>query len=97
MLKPLHDRVVLRRLDSEEKTPGGIVIPDNAKEKPQRGRVVAVGDGRRDDHGVRIPVDVREGDVVLFAKYSGSEVKLGGIDHLIVVESEILAIVERAS
>ncbi|MGI6247138.1 MAG: co-chaperone GroES [Pseudochelatococcus sp.] len=91
--RPLHDRVVLRRVDSEEKTKGGIIIPDTAKEKPQEGIVVAVGLGARDEDGERITPDVKEGDRVLFGKWSGTEVKIDGEDLLIVKESDILGII----
>jgi chaperonin GroES len=92
-LKPLHDRIVEKRLEEEEKTKGGIIIPDTAKEKPQQGKVVAVGPGRRDD-GKVFPLDVKEGDTVLFGKYSGTEIKLGGEEHLILREEDVLGIVE---
>ena len=91
--RPLHDRVVVRRLDSEEKTKGGIIIPDTAKEKPQEGEVVAVGAGARDDSGKLVPLDVKAGDRVLFGKWSGTEVKLDGQDLLIMKESDIMGIV----
>lgn len=92
-IRPLHDRVLIKRIDEEEKTKGGIIIPDSAKEKPQEGRVVAVGMGRHDD-GKLIPLDVKVGDRILFSKYSGSEVKIEGEEHLIVKEDEILGILE---
>lgn len=92
-IRPLHDRVLIKRLTEEEKTKGGIIIPDSAKEKPQEGRVVAVGKGRLDD-GKVIPLDVRAGDKILFSKYSGNEVKLEGEEHLILKEEEILGILE---
>jgi chaperonin GroES len=91
--RPLHDRVVVRRLESEEKTKGGIIIPDSAKEKPQEGEVVAVGPGARDESGKLVPLDVKEGDRVLFGKWSGTEVKIDGQDLLIMKESDILGIV----
>ncbi|MCU0832554.1 MAG: co-chaperone GroES [Rhizobiaceae bacterium] len=91
--RPLHDRVVVRRLDSEEKTKGGIIIPDTAKEKPQEGEVVAVGAGARDDNGKVIALDVKAGDRILFGKWSGTEVKLDGTDYLIMKESDIMGIV----
>jgi chaperonin GroES len=91
--RPLHDRVVVRRLESEEKTKGGIIIPDTAKEKPQEGEVVAVGPGARDESGKLVPLDVKEGDRVLFGKWSGTEVKIDGQDLLIMKESDILGIV----
>ncbi|WP_306120854.1 MULTISPECIES: co-chaperone GroES [unclassified Roseitalea] len=90
--RPLHDRVVVRRVESEEKTAGGIIIPDTAKEKPQEGEVVAVGPGGRDDDGDLIPMDVKAGDRVLFGKWSGTEVKLNGEDVLIMKESDIMGV-----
>ena len=90
--KPLHDRVVVRRIDSEEKTAGGIIIPDIAKEKPQQGEVVAVGPGARDEDGERIAMDVSAGDRVLFGKWSGTEVKIDGEDLLIMKESDIMGV-----
>lgn len=92
--RPLHDRLLVQRLDGEEKTRGGIIIPDTAKEKPQQGRVLAVGPGRRDDKGEVIPLDVRTGDKVLFAKYAGTEIKIDGDDRIILREDDILAIVD---
>ena len=92
--RPLHDRVVVRRLDSEEKTKGGIIIPDTAKEKPQEGEVVAVGPGARDETGKLVELAVKAGDRVLFGKWSGSEVKIDGEELLIMKESDILGIVE---
>jgi chaperonin GroES len=91
--RPLHDRVVLRRLEGEEKTKGGILIPDTAKEKPQEGEVVAVGPGARDESGNIVPLDVKAGDRVLFGKWSGTEVKIDGQELLIMKESDILGIV----
>lgn len=91
--RPLHDRVVVRRVDSEAKTAGGIIIPDTAKEKPQEGEVVAVGSGARDDAGKLIELDVKAGDRVLFGKWSGTEVKLGGEDLLIMKESDIMGVI----
>ncbi|UXN02716.1 MULTISPECIES: co-chaperone GroES [unclassified Bartonella] len=90
--RPLHDRVVVRRVESEEKTAGGIIIPDSAKEKPQEGEVVAVGAGVRDENGKVAALDVKAGDRVLFGKWSGTEVKLGGEDLLIMKESDIMGI-----
>ncbi|MEQ8400896.1 MAG: co-chaperone GroES [Roseitalea porphyridii] len=90
--RPLHDRVVVRRVESEEKTVGGIIIPDTAKEKPQEGEVIAVGPGGRDDDGDLIPMDVKAGDRVLFGKWSGTEVKLNGEDLLIMKESDIMGV-----
>jgi chaperonin GroES len=92
-LKPLADRVVVRKLEAEEKTAGGIVLPDTAKEKPQQGEVLAVGPGRVDDKGTRIPMEVKKGDKVLFAKYSGTEVKYEGVEYLILAERDLLAII----
>jgi chaperonin GroES len=92
-IRPLHDRILVKRVSAEEKTPGGIIIPDNAKEKPVEATVVAVGDGARDKDGVRIPLDVKTGDRVLFAKYSGAEVKLEGEDHMILREDDVLAVI----
>jgi chaperonin GroES len=95
-IKPLADRVVVKRLDEEEaKSPGGIIIPDTAKEKPQKGIVVAVGPGRLDEKGNRIPMEVKVGDKVIFAKYAGSEVKIGGEEYLIMREDDILAVIEE--
>ncbi len=91
--RPLHDRVVVRRVDSEEKTAGGIIIPDTAKEKPSEGEVIAVGAGARDEAGKLVPLDVKAGDRVLFGKWSGTEVKLNGEDLLIMKESDIMGIV----
>ena len=90
--RPLHDRVVLERIDAEEKTAGGIIIPDTAKEKPQQGKVVAVGPGGRDEAGKLIPIDVKTGDRVLFGKWSGTEVKIDGIEYLIMKESDIMGV-----
>ena len=91
--RPLHDRVVVRRLESEEKTKGGIIIPDTAKEKPQEGEIVSVGSGARDDNGAIQPLDVKAGDRVLFGKWSGTEVKIDGEDLLIMKESDIMGVV----
>ena len=93
--RPLHDRVVVRRLDAEEKTAGGIIIPDTAKEKPSQGEVIAVGPGGRDESGKLIPIDVREGDRVLFGKWSGTEVKIDGKDLLIMKESDIMGVLDE--
>jgi chaperonin GroES len=92
-LKPLADRVVVKKLEAEEKTAGGIVLPDTAKEKPQQGEVLAVGPGRVDDKGNRVPLEVKQGEKILFAKYSGTEVKHEGVEYLILSERDILAIV----
>jgi chaperonin GroES len=91
--RPLHDRVVVKRLEGEEKTKGGIIIPDTAKEKPQEGKVIAVGPGGRDESGKLIPLDVKAGDRVLFGKWSGTEVKVDGEDLLIMKESDIMGVV----
>ncbi len=93
--RPLHDRVVVRRLDSEEKTKGGIIIPDTAKEKPQEGEIVAVGPGGRDDSGKIVSLDVKKGDRVLFGKWSGTEVKIDGQDLLIMKESDIMGVMAK--
>jgi len=90
--RPLHDRVVVKRIDAEEKTAGGIIIPDTAKEKPQQGEVVAVGPGGRDESGKLIPLDVKAGDRVLFGKWSGTEVKIDGVEYLIMKESDIMGV-----
>jgi chaperonin GroES len=92
--RPLHDRVLVRRIDADEKTAGGIIIPDTAKEKPQRGEVIAVGGGSRTDKGEIVPSDLKVGDEVLFGKWSGTEVKIDGEDLLIMKESDILGVVE---
>jgi len=94
--RPLHDRVLVRRIDADEKTAGGIIIPDTAKEKPQRGEVIAVGAGSRTEDGKLTPLDVKVGDEVLFGKWSGTEVKIDGEDLLIMKESDILGIIESA-
>ncbi|GAB4471451.1 MAG: co-chaperone GroES [Erythrobacter tepidarius] len=91
--RPLHDRVVVRRIEADTKTAGGIIIPDTAQEKPSEGEVIAIGDGARDDDGDRIPLDVKVGDRVLFGKWSGTEVKINGEDLLIMKESDIMGIV----
>jgi len=91
-LKPLADRVVVKKLDAEEKTSGGIVLPDTAKEKPQQGEVLAAGPGKLDEKGTRQPMEVKVGDKILFAKYSGTEVKLEGVEYLILAERDILAV-----
>jgi chaperonin GroES len=92
--RPLHDRVVVRRLEAEEKTAGGIIIPDTAKEKPMEGEVIAVGPGARDEAGKLVPLDVKDGDRILFGKWSGTEVKLDGEELLIMKESDIMGIIE---
>jgi len=93
-LKPLNDRVLIKRLESEEKTAGGLFIPDTAKEKPSKGQVIAVGPGKYGDDGKRMAMAVKKGDTVLFSKYSGTEVKLDGEDHLVLREDDILAIID---
>ena len=93
-LRPLHDRVVVKRLEEEEKTSGGIIIPDTAKEKPQQGKVIAVGKGRILEDGKVIPLVVKEGDRVLFTKYGGTDIKIEGEEHLIMREDDILAVFE---
>ena len=96
--RPLHDRVVIKRIEAEEKTTGGIIIPDTAKEKPQEGEVIAVGPGGRDESGKLIPIDVKAGDRVLFGKWSGTEVKLDGVEYLIMKESDLMGVlVETAA
>jgi chaperonin GroES len=92
--RPLHDRVVVKRLEGEEKTKGGIIIPDTVKEKPQEGRIIAVGPGGRDETGKLIPLDVKAGDRILFGKWSGTEVKIDGDDLLIMKESDVLGVVD---
>jgi chaperonin GroES len=92
--RPLHDRVVVKRVNAEEKTAGGIIIPDTAQEKPQQGEVIAVGPGGRDETGKLIPIDVQVGDRVLFGKWSGTEVKIDGVEYLIMKESDIMGVME---
>ncbi len=96
-VRPLHDRIIVQRLDEGEQKIGGIIIPDSAKEKPQQGKVVAVGDGRMTEEGTRIPLDVRSGDLILFGKYSGQDIKLDGEEYLIVKEDEVLAVIDDAA
>jgi chaperonin GroES len=93
--RPLHDRVVVTRIDAESKTAGGIIIPDTAKEKPTEGEVIAVGPGGRDESGKLIPIDLKEGDRVLFGKWSGTEVKIDGAEYLIMKESDIMGVIEQ--
>jgi chaperonin GroES len=93
-IRPLNDRILIKRVEEEEMTKGGIIIPDSAKEKPAEGIVVAVGNGKRNEKGDRVKIDVKKGDRVLFSKYGGTDVKLDGEDHLIMREDDILAIVE---
>ena len=95
--RPLHDRVLVRRVEAEEKTAGGIIIPDTAKEKPQEGEVVAVGPGARDDAGKLTPIDLKPGDRVLFGKWSGTEVRIDGQDLLIMKESDIMGVIEQSA
>lgn len=95
-IRPLHDRVLVKRLEGETKTKGGIIIPDSAAEKPQKGEVVAVGKGSRNDAGQVVPLDVKQGDVVLFAKWGGTEIKVDGEEYLIMKESDIIAIEDAA-
>jgi chaperonin GroES len=95
--RPLHDRVVVRRIEAQEKTAGGIIIPDTAKEKPQEGEIIAVGPGARDESGRVTPLDLKVGDRVLFGKWSGTEVRIGGQDLLIMKESDIMGVIEQAA
>jgi len=95
--RPLHDRVLVRRLDSEEKTVGGIIIPDTAKEKPMEGEVIAVGSGARGEDGTLVPLDVKAGDLILFGKWSGTEVKIDGEELIIMKESDILGVIEATA
>ena len=95
--RPLHDRVVIKRIDAEEKSAGGIIIPDTAKEKPSQGEVIAVGPGGRDEAGKLIPIEVKEGDRVLFGKWSGTEVKIDGVEYLIMKESDIMGVLEETA
>lgn len=93
--RPLHDRVLVRRVEAEEKTAGGIIIPDSAKEKPQEGEVIAVGKGKSNDEGKVFPLDVKSGDKILFGKYSGTEIKIDGEEFLIMREEEVLGIIKK--
>jgi chaperonin GroES len=93
-IRPLHDRLIVKRLEEEEKTKGGIIIPDTAKEKPIEGKVIAVGEGRIKKDGKKIPMEVKKGDRILFAKYAGTEVKIDGVEHLMMREDDVLAIIE---
>ena len=93
-IRPLNDRLLVQRLEEEEKTAGGIIIPDSAKEKPAEGKVVAVGPGKTNDAGERVALQVKEGDVILFSKYGGTDVKMGGEDYLIMREDDVLGVVE---
>ena len=94
-IRPLHDRLIVKRLEEEEKTKGGIIIPDSAKEKPIEGKVIAVGEGKLNKHGKKIPLGVKKGDRILFAKYAGTEVKIDGEEHLMMREDEALAVIEK--
>ncbi|MCZ6782600.1 MAG: co-chaperone GroES [Proteobacteria bacterium] len=93
-IRPLHDRILVKRLEEEEKTKGGIIIPDTAKEKPQEGKVIAVGKGKIADDGTVTPLDVKKGDKILFSKYAGSDVQLDDVEHIIIREDDILGILE---
>jgi len=93
-VRPLHDRILVRRIEEEEKTKGGLIIPDTAKEKPQEGKVIAVGKGRVSEDGKLLPLDVHKGDRVLFTKYAGSEIEVGGDEHLIIREDDVLGVLE---
>ena len=93
-IRPLHDRIIVKRIEEGEQKVGGIIIPDTAKEKPQQGKVLAAGNGKTKDDGKRIPLDVKEGDTILFGKYSGQEIKIDGEEHLIMREDEVLAVLE---
>jgi len=95
--RPLHDRILVRRIEAEEKTAGGIIIPDTAKEKPQEGEVIAVGPGARDESGKFTPLDVKIGDRILFGKWSGTEIKLNGEDLLIMKESDVMGVIEQTA
>jgi chaperonin GroES len=95
-VKPLNDRVLVRRVDKEEKTAGGIIIPDTAKEKPQEGKVIAVGPGKLNDEGKRIPPDVKKNDRILFSKYGGTDITIDGVEHLIIRQDDILGVVESS-
>ena len=93
-VKPLHDRILVKRIEEGEQVVGGIIIPDTAKEKPQQGKVVAVGAGKIDDKGKRVPLDVKDGDTILFGKYSGQEIKVDGEEYLIMREDEVLGVIQ---
>ena len=96
-VRPLHDRIIVRRIEEGEQKIGGIIIPDSAKEKPQQGKVIAAGNGKSKDDGKRVPLDVKAGDLILFGKYSGQEIKLDGEEYLIMREDEVLAVIEGAA
>jgi len=93
-VRPLNDRVLVTRIEEKERTVGGIIIPDTAKEKPQEGKVIAVGPGKMNDEGKRVPLDVKEGDRIFFSKYGGTDIKLDGVEHLILREDDILGVIE---
>ena len=93
-VRPLHDRIIVQRIEEGEQKIGGIIIPDTAKEKPQQGKVIAAGNGKTKDDGQRVPLDVKAGDVILFGKYSGQEIKLDGVEYLIMREEEVLGVLE---
>ena len=93
-IRPLHDRILVKRMEEQEVRKGGIIIPDTAKEKPQQGKVIAVGNGKTNDDGKRVPLDVKAGDLILFGKYAGQEIKLDGEEYLIMKEDEVLAVIE---
>jgi chaperonin GroES len=95
-VRPLHDRIIVQRIDEGEQKVGGIIIPDSAKEKPQQGKVIAAGNGKSKDDGKRVPLDVKAGDLILFGKYSGQEIKLEGEEYLIMREDEVLGVIEGA-
>ncbi|MEZ5691256.1 MAG: co-chaperone GroES [Rickettsiales bacterium] len=94
-IKPLADRIVVERIEQESKTAGGIIIPDTAKEKPKKGRVLAIGEGAKDENGKRIPIDISIGDIILFTQWAGSEIKLDGKDYLVMKESDVIGIIEE--
>ena len=95
-IRPLHDRIVVKRIEqSDEKTAGGLIIPDSAKEKPQEGQVVAVGNGKRNEDGKVLPMDVKAGDRILFGKYSGSDIKMDGVEYMIMREDEVLGVIDK--
>ena len=94
-VRPLHDRIIVQRLEEEEQRVGGIIIPDTAKEKPQQGRVIAAGNGKTTDEGKRLPLDVKAGDTILFGKYAGQEIKIDGNEYLIMREEEVLGVIEK--
>jgi len=94
-IQPMNDRILVLRVEEDQKTPGGIIIPDTAREKPLKGKVVAVGSGRTDKNGKRLPLDVKKGDEVLFSKYAGTEIKINGVEHLFMKEEDILGILDK--